>query len=71
MLEYINHQYDSIRFIHNTTGIPNLSGKAVFMRKLFVFALAVMLITTAITSIANNLGDIKNAYAQIQAGQSD
>jgi protein-disulfide isomerase len=41
------------------------------MRKLFVFGLAAMLITTAITSVANNLGGIKNAYAQIQVGQSD
>jgi protein-disulfide isomerase len=69
--DYTNHQHASIYFVYNRTEIPNLSGKAVFMRKLFVFALAAMLITTIITSITNNLGGIKNAYAQIQAGQSD
>ena len=54
------------RGVHST----NLSGDSVFMRKLFLFALAAMLITTAIIN-ANNFGGIKNAYAQIQAGKSD
>ena len=71
VLDYTNHQHASIYFVYNRTEIPNLSGKAVFMKKLFVFALAAMLITTVITSITTNLGGIKNAYAQIQAGQSD
>jgi protein-disulfide isomerase len=53
------------------TGKTNLPRKVMFMRKLFAFALAAMLITTAITSITNNFGGIKNAYSQIQAGQSD
>lgn len=47
------------------------SRKVMVMSKSFAFALAAMLITTAITSIATNFGGIKNAYAQIQAGQSD
>jgi len=42
-----------------------------FTRKLFAFALAVTLITTPITSIAINFDGTKNAYGQIQAGQSN
>jgi protein-disulfide isomerase len=57
-------------FMYSRTGITNLSGDSVFMRKLFLFALAAMLITTAIIN-ANNFDGIKNAYAQIQTGQSD
>jgi protein-disulfide isomerase len=60
-----------LHFVYNRTGIPNLSGKSMAMRKLFLFVLVAMLITTVLTSIANNLGGIKNTYAQIQAGQSD
>ena len=46
-------------------------GEGGVYEEIVCFCFRAMLITTAITSIANNLGGIKNAYAQIQAGQSD
>jgi hypothetical protein len=51
--------------------VPFLLMKLMFTVKLFAFALAVTLITTPITSIAINFDGTKNAYAQIQAGQSN